>query len=307
MSIKDKLQKRIEENYKTKDNKSFAEYNKIFNFPKEYKMFKPHLDKINQIVILPYIIKSDNDPNTRVSKGDSQYVLNYRRHSGVGINNETVLCLNQTFRKPCPICEELKILYDDYEKNKNLIKNIKVKTRSVFNVLDLLSDNPEEVMIFDTGWWDINKKSGAFEPELMCEIVDPDTKEYVIFTDPSEDGYIVKFRAFEIAGEYKHNEYKAFRFEKRKYAIKKEILDKVLSLDEYLIVPKYDEVKNIFLGTENIENKQDDDYLEKANEFPKQENKKSNLCPHGHTFKKDVDTTDDCIQCTEWEKCSEVE
>jgi hypothetical protein len=299
MNIKDKLSKRIEENYKTKDSKSFIEYSKIFNFPKEYKMFKPHTDKINQIIILPYIVKTDNDP--KIKKGDDTYILEYFKHRGIGINNESVLCLKKTFGKFCPICEEIANLQENYEANKQIITAIKASKRGIYNVIDLLSDEPNDIKIFDSSF-------AYFEEEMLEEVVDPDTKEYVCFPDISEDGYIIKFRAVEEAfGKIKFNKYKAFRFEKRKYAIDKKILDKVLSLDEYLIIPTYDEVKNIFLGTdEPVEKNADKEYYEEVVE--KQETKKAdNPCPHGHKFKIDVDTTDDCIQCTAWEKCSEVE
>jgi hypothetical protein len=297
MSIKDKLSKRIEENYKTKDSKSFTDYNKIFDLPKELKFFKPYNDKINQIIILPYTVKTENDP--KVKKDEETYILEYFKHVGIGINNESILCMKKTFGKPCPICEEITNLQENYEANKEVIRSIKASKRGIYNIIDLNdTENPNEVKIFDSSF-------AFFEEEMLEEVIDPETKEYVCFPDTSEDGYIVKFRATEESfGKIKFNKYKAFRFEKRKYAIKKEILEKVLSLDEFLVIPTYEEVKNIFLGTEETEKPKNEEYLEKANEVPKQETSK-NQCTYNHKFAIDTDTTNDCIDCKEWEKCSE--
>ncbi len=297
MSIKDKLSKRIEENYKTKDSKSFIEYSKIFNFPKEIKYFKPHTDKINQIIILPYTVKTENDPKVKIN--DETYILEYFKHRGIGINNESVLCLKKTFGKSCPICEEIQNLQENYEQNKQTISAIKASKRGIYNIIDLNdTENPNEIKLFDSSF-------SYFEEEMLEEVIDNETKEYVCFPDTSEDGYIIKFRATEESfGKIKFNKYKAFRFDKRKYAIKKEILDKVLSLDEFLIIPTYDEVKNIFLGTEKeVEKTTDKEYYNEVVE-PKKETAK-NPCPHNHKFAIDTDTTNDCIDCSEWEKCSE--
>lgn len=310
MSLQDKLKERISENYKNKDKTSLLNKNQVLAIPDNIKYFKPRYDKINQISILSYTVKTDKDP--KVKKGGDTYVLEFFIHRNIGIKEDSVLCLKETYGKACPICEEIEHLKGEYEKNKDLISALRPKKRTAYNVIDHLSDDTNDVKIFETF---SNKKNGSFEKELLEVVVDPETGELICFPDPGENGYYVRFRATEESFDgKKFPNFKNIRFDKRNKAIPKEILDKTISLDELLNVPTYEQVKNMFLGidspTDTKESDDDEEYYEHLEKEEKKEQKKEttkekNTCPNGHRFGKDIDAFDECIQCPVWEACSD--
>ena len=224
MSIQDKLKDRINNNYDNRNNYSTTVQSRTLNVPEGVGFFKPYYDKINEIAILPYVVETDNDPE--VKKGEETYTLTYFRHVNIGPTKDSFVCLNRTFGKACPICEEIDRLKEDYEENKKIIVSLNPKKRSVFNILDRRSENPDQIEIFDTPFY--NNPPGSFPKELLEETVDPETKEIICFPDPTANGYWIKFRAAEQTFDKgKYSIYKSFKFVRRKEAIKEEILKKV--------------------------------------------------------------------------------
>jgi hypothetical protein len=302
MSLQDKLKERITDNYKSRKDYSAVKRPYALDVPENTNFFKAYYDKINKICILPYIVETDNDP--KVKKGEETYILEYYVHRGVGADNGNYLCLQRTYGKACPICEEIDKLKDEYEKNKEFIRTLNASKRAAYNVIDVLdTENPGEVKIFDASF-------AFFEKEMLEEVIDPETKEIVCFPDTSANGYYVRFRATEEAlGKIKYPKYKSFRFERRKEAISEDILKKVISLDSLLIIPTYEQVKNAFYGVDEEESTDEKYYkevIEKEEATEKVIKKEEKTeCPSGHVFGKDVDAYDECIQCKAWEKCSE--
>jgi len=245
------IQERIRENHKKRKDFSIQGRENVLDLPDSVKFYKSSFDKKNKIIILPYKVKTDNDPKAK--KGEENYVLEYFVHYDVGINKNQFVCLNRTYGKPCPICEELeKLKKEDDKESEKLIKKYKASKKASYNVLDCLSESPSDVLVF-------NASFAYFEKEMLEEVIDPETDDLICFADPSENGYYVKFKAIEETFEgRKHSKYKNFSFEKRGKAIPKKIMEKVLSLDEFLVVPTYEQVKAAFLGA-NIDD--DDDYF----------------------------------------------
>lgn len=296
MSLKD----RIQDNYEKRGSHSAVDRNYPINLPEGIDFFKAYYDKINKIIILPYIA-GDKDP--KVPEGEEAYCVEYYVHRSIGVNNDNYLCMKRMYGESCPICEEIEDLSGDYEKNKENIGKLRPSKRILYNILDYKSDNTEQIKLFDASF-------AFFEKEMLEEVVDPETNEIITFPDASAEGYYVNFRATEESfGQVKYPKYKSFRFEKRGFAIKKEILDKVFVLDSLFNIPKYEDVKNAFLGVsgETDEEKYYNE-ISKNNKKEEREVKKetnSTKCPHNHIFKKDCDMWDECIQCDIWEECSE--
>ena len=70
----------------------------------EISFFSPAEGK-HRINIVPYTIKSKNHPLVKAGEaeiGEKDYVLDFYTHRGVGPAEKTVLCLKNTFGKPCP-------------------------------------------------------------------------------------------------------------------------------------------------------------------------------------------------------------
>jgi len=136
---------------------------------------------------MPFEVTTGNDPSG-AEIGDDQYKLEYWRHGQVGPKEENVICLLETFGKPCPICEEKKSMmdqgaaWDDPE-----VKALSAKRRCIYNVIDT-NDTDKGVQLFDQSYH-------FFEKELFgaAEYKDP---AFIFFAD-IEEGYTVTFRGSE--------------------------------------------------------------------------------------------------------------
>ena len=132
----------------------------------------------NEIDILPYEVTTKNDPKG-TAIGDDNYKLEYWQHSAIGPNEERVLCLKETFNKPCPICEERKKMLDSgADWNDDEVKALKSKRRCTYNVIDL-NDTDKGIQLFDASWH-------HFEKELFAkaEYKDP---AFICFADIEDD------------------------------------------------------------------------------------------------------------------------
>ena len=81
----------------------------------DVKFFTPKEGR-NRINIIPYVIKTKNHPLVRSKSaevGDLDYVLDVYTHRGVGPTESTVLCLKETYEKPCPVCELMQKLKEE--------------------------------------------------------------------------------------------------------------------------------------------------------------------------------------------------
>ena len=58
------------------------------------------------------------------------------------MDSTRVLCLNRTFNKPCPVCEERQKMLDDGKKwDDDSVKALKPVRRAIYNVID--TENPD--------------------------------------------------------------------------------------------------------------------------------------------------------------------
>ena len=325
------LSKRYQTSYNDKD--SSGGKKGIFNWGNnEVSFFSTKEIGKYRINIIPYKIKTKNHPLVKRGEfeiGDMDYTLDFWAHRNVGPSESTVLCLKQTYGKPCPICEQLALLNKQGEGDK--AKELKPTRRVIYNVEDL--KNPGELKVFETS-------HALFEKELIDEARDDEGGGFVDFADP-EEGKEVSFKVFEkSAGKFKFNAFKSFNFESRDEEISDDLLESAVSFDECLVVPTYEEVEKIFYGNDDDEDSDDESKKSKKHsdeddeeETPKSKNKhrdeepeedsddeskkskkhsdeddeeedSGSKCPYGHRFGKDCDVyPDDCDNCKCWDKC----
>ena len=308
------LNKRFERSYESRDDKKRAVV-KALNFKKigNVEFYKPE-EGNNAIDILPYEIKTKNHPLVRTGEaqiGEWDYLLDYFVHKTVGAGNAQVLCLKNTFGKPCPICEQM-ANYRKQGKDEEA-KALKPSRRVCYNVLD---PKDGKVKIFDVSHF-------LFEKELIEEARDGGNGEYIMFSHP-ENGKTVSFRAVvEKAPTGEYLKFKGFKFLDRE-PISEEVLNKTISLDEAMTVPTFEEVERLFFNADDTdegieENNVDTDdvkevvrtevdnpkTVETPTEVkkPKKEGKSDNPCPCGHTFGIDANVFDECDDCDMWDKC----
>ena len=101
------LAKRYSSSYGSRDGGSSSKGGVINyrNYDGEVTFFSPTEGK-HRINIIPYTIKSKNHPLVKRGEaeiGEQDYIMDFYVHRGVGPAEKSVLCLKNTYGKPCPI------------------------------------------------------------------------------------------------------------------------------------------------------------------------------------------------------------
>ena len=306
------LSKRYQASYDSKESGA-PKKSGVMNYKKcddDIVFFNPTEGK-NRINIIPYEIKTKNHPLVKKGEfevGDKDYVMDIFVHKFVGPTEASVICLKQSYGKPCPICEQAATLRKQGKEDE--AGSLKATRRVFYNVGDL--KDPGKVKIFETSHY-------LFEKELIDEARD-DEDGFIDFADP-EEGSEIKFRCSKTKKNgFEFNEYKSFSFEDRDEPISDDLLESAVSFDEIMNVPTYEEVEKILFGQDDededddeqrvkksskksSEDDEEDDDEEEEKPSKKSCDKNCGECPFGHKFGKDTDEFDDCDDCDVWDKC----
>ena len=245
---KSTMMKRYQQSYETKDSGAGSKKG-VMNWKKvegDISFFSP-VEGRNRINIIPYTIKTKNHPLVKRGEfeiGDKDYVMDIFVHRGVGPTEASVLCLKNTYGKPCPICEQMAVLNKQGKEEES--KALKAQRRVFYNIQDLRDEG--KVKVFETSHY-------LFEKELIDEARDDEDGGFIDFADEDE-GKEIKFRASEVsfAGR-KYKEFKSFSFEDREEPLSKEVLKQAISFDEIMEIPTYEEVEKIFYGVDEEDEK----------------------------------------------------
>ncbi len=269
----------------------------------------------NEIDIIPFPISCDwyptllapNGTPVGVNVGEQDYKLEIPVHFGVGVQEQTMLCLKLSLNKKCPICEEMDATEDD-----NIKGGLKPKWRCIYNIIDL-KDESKGIQL-----WDVSRF--LLEVELLDEIDAVANETLTVFD--LEDGRSIAFRATpKRLGGREFLEYKAFKFNERD-AYDESIMEKVFPLDKMLKIPTYEEVQKAFFGGEgSIETERSDDSYndshDKQEESEQEEPKPSRregtrtehagMCPSGGDFGGDWNQLEECKECPDkdFDKCAD--
>ena len=228
----------------------------------EVQFFSPAEGR-NRINIIPYTIKSKNHPLVKKGEfevGDKDYVMDIFVHRGVGPSEVSVLCLKNTYGKPCPICEQSALLRKQGKEDE--AGALKPSRRVFYNVQDL--KNPDVLKVFEVSHY-------LFEKELIDEARDDEEGGFVDFAD-EESGKEIKFRCSKTSkGGFEFNEFKSFSFEDRDENIPDELLESAISFDEIMNVPTYEEAEKILYGRDEDDDSDED---EEEDEVPAKKSSK---------------------------------
>lgn len=192
------------------------------------------------IDIIPYRA-GKHDPNR--PEGKAAYFLDLYVHRNVGLTNDSFVCPSRNYKKPCPICEEIKKLSDNdvpYEDYKDDVP----KRVNIYNIV--CYDNDEET---EKGVqvWDV--ANFFMEDKLRGLAKNKRTGEPIYYASPKkETGRSI---AFERKGKGKGNvEFLSHEFLKRDYDITRDILEQAVCLDEVIILSSYEEIYAAYYGKE---------------------------------------------------------
>lgn len=298
------LMSRYQQSYQTKESNNIPRVG-IWDFNKlshEVEFFKPE-DGRNTINIIPFKIKNKNHPLVKrgiLNIGDMDYVMDVFVHKNVGAGGATVVCLKQTYGKPCPICEfRAKLKKEGRDKEADAFK---FSRRAIYNVQDI--KNPEKLKLFDVSHY-------LFEKELIDEASDGENGEnFVDFAD-IENGKQINFKSVKVSkGGFEFNEYKSFSFRDREKPLNDSIINEAISLDDILNVLSYEEIEKLLF---NKVDEEDEEFYEerpidevKEESKPKAEAKPATKtqCPYNHKYGVDCEKHEDCDNCECWDACS---
>lgn len=243
----------------------------------EVQFFSPAEGR-NRINIIPYTIKSKNHPLVKKGEfevGDKDYVMDIFVHRGVGPSEASVLCLKNTYGKPCPICEQSALLRKQGKEDE--AGALKPSRRVFYNVQDL--KNPDVLKVFEASHY-------LFEKELIDEARDDEEGGFVDFAD-EESGKEIKFRCSKTSkGGFEFNEFKSFSFEDRDENIPDELLESAISFDEIMNVPTYEEAEKILYGRDDDDDSEDD---EEEDEVPAKKSSKKAVAKDEDDENEDLD------------------
>ena len=274
------LRARTESNYKNRESygRSGVRLLDLSDYP-NISVFKPKDGKKHKIDIIPWIIQTENHPQG-MEPGLEDYVLDIWVHYGVGTMESTYICLERTFGKPCPICEERKAMKEDEDADEKEIRNLVPKHRAIYNLIDL-DDEGKGVQLFNVSHWN-------FEKELTEEAKTAED-ETVVFSDLNK-GRTIKFRANEVQrkGYKPFFEFKSFGFEERD-PIDESILDEAVPLDVVVHIPTYEEVKAAFLNLSMDDGDDNPRKISKAGEITDEEDEDEEETPKSNKRKSKKD------------------
>jgi hypothetical protein len=215
-----------------------------------------------EIDILPYIVTDpkhpDRDPEYDIAMPDTLW---YRRpfkvHTNIGSNKESCICL-KSIGKKCPICDyQEKRRKEGAEKEE--IKKLYPKPRSLYNVIPIGMDKVEEVVHV----WDM---SDYLFQGVLNEELDTDTENRVFPDLKNGKTLTLKIRWKELA-DNSFPDVRSISFNDRD-PYKDSVLDEVCNLDEVLKVLSYEALEAKFF---ELEEEQDGGKLKDPKESEKEE------------------------------------
>jgi hypothetical protein len=295
--LKQGLREGVAESYRTKDSTS----KNIFNSDKikNYNFYKPGPGN-HCVAILPFFI-GKNHPLVKIGKkkvGESFYNVDLWVHRNVGPNEDTFLCLQKTYREPCPICQYRNDLKDDDEmddkKVADLLKQSEPKRRVIYAVWDREAESKGVLL------WEV---SHFLMERNVVSLTRKPKGGFIAFVDPDiEEGRDV---AFEIQGSGMNIKYLAHQLVERDEPIPDAILESVPTLDDLITIPTYEEVQYSFMAGESDK----DSELELTDKEEVDTDEVEGYrgiamdCPAGGEFGKDFMAFKECRKCPIGDEC----
>lgn len=290
--MKAELSEALQESYNTKDGS--GKFKTIYNKGElgNIGMWKCSEDE-HFINIIPYFA-GKNNPTKK--EGKLAHNLDFYVHRKVGLNEDTYICLQKTYGKKCPICEEQAMLrkQDDYDEA--YVKSLNSTRRVIYNIecLDSEKEQRKGVQLFEVSHW-------LFEKELAELAKKPRGGGTIEYPDP-DTGKVVCFR--KKGSGPTSTEYKAFQFVERTEPVSDEVLNAALTLDQIVHIPSYDEVRKAFFGIDADEEENEEEIEEKKVEAEVSRRpavKPKFVCPG--TRPDDFGELEECDDCPDVEKC----
>lgn len=245
-----------------KEHKSGFERTSII-LPENMEMFKLKAGKNYRVDIIPYIAGSGNP---HADEGKPYYERTYFRHPGLGSGEDAYVCLHQTFKEKCPVCEYRAKAASKGTLDKKSLKDLAPKERQLFNVFD--HGEPDKgVQLWEISFHNFGK---LLDVRVKTRDEDEDYIKFWWFSDVKRKGCTLKLTVTEEQMEERtFPKVTAIDFKPRKEPLSDEILEQAACLDECLVHTPYDKLKAIFLQQEEGDEDEDEDFDDEPKKPPK--------------------------------------
>ena len=264
------------------------------------------------IDIIPFIAGA-NDPVN--AEGEPAYVLDVYVHTRQGpMQDKQILCLNENYGEPCPICEHALSMRAEGADKEDYKPHFPTR-RTVYNVVvqDSEKEKQKGVQLWNVAHFYMEKhlnniQKGPVRPGKEA------TDSYIVFAHPDEGRSI----AFEVVAPKSKDDFPKFeghRFADRDYSTD-EYLDAAYCLSDFLKVPTYDEVYALHWGeeeeaAESVEAEQAEQAGE-GEELPPDQQEEGveqvpdEFCPVGGQWGEDCNKLEACEECPQdtFEACA---
>lgn len=194
----------------------------------------------------------------------------------------------------CYVCEQQ--TSDLWDENPGLAKTYYPDRRMWFFVLDLLSDNPTELLLWSCPW--------TLYEEVVSRSTNAETGQHVVVSCP-ETGVPI---SFERIGKDRFTKYKNVQIFSKPMPIGKAILDQLIPFDEILIIPDYEKVKLAFHGETYGTATADRGHVTRRLDVDPNEDKSNEDLPAEDSppdcYQKEYDKWKDCETCEFADPCA---
>lgn len=268
--------------------------NTAFELPEDNKRFELKSDKAVRLDIIPYEVGKGNP---YADEGELHYERTYFVHRSIGVDQTSYVCLSKTCGEACPICEFRAKLMKDPDADEDMIKDLAPKERQLFNVINT-KEKSKGVQVWDMSFHLFGKK-------LDYEIKNSDEDDgYESFAE-LEGGFTLKCGIEESSFSGRSFfEVVSINFKPRFDDYDNDILGETACLDDILIIKEYNELKEIFLQTADIDDDDKKDKKDKKSGSKKKENDDDDN--DDDTEEDDDDNDDDSNKDPKWEKGDRV-
>lgn len=307
------LKKRTEESNERKEGDTFL---KFFRDDKDipFVKFGATKDEPHIIDIIPFEAGNNMPKPMRVPEGDPAYYLDVHVHQNIGAGNAHIVCPQKNYNKPCPICEYINRMVKEKGWEYEQYRDIAAKRRSVYNVVNVTNAKEEKKGV---QVWETSHKYG--EKAIQSAATRPRGGGVIPFADPRKDvGQSISFNVD--SDEYKT--VSGHKLEPRDYDIEEKYLDDAFQLDQIIVVFDYDKIKEIFdsASEEESESKGKEESRTSDNEESPRGRDRGKVekdiprndppedeCPEGLNFGEDIDSSDACADCKNYDACADKE
>src|SRR3989337_1076676 len=189
------------------------------------------MDKAHKVRLLP----AHPDDNLNF------YGLTVHIHTNVGVNNDQYLCLKRMKSSSCPICEQQAELWDT---EPEMAKDLYPQTRYLVWVVDLsLPADKQEALIWSCPRTAMDDILGVSYKKATDEIVN---------LANLDGGFAIYFDR-EKTPNTTFSKYKNFQLDDSPTVAKDAWVNGIVSFEEVLSYATYTEIKNDFLGTDDVD------------------------------------------------------